>query len=214
MSNMRQLGTAFQMYFQDNDMMSIWDTDWDHYTVDPDNPRPWTWSGWLQPYIKNESIFRCPSHGIPTNKTWYSQPYDLNLEYSGKSYGISVYGAVVQTANYGARWMVDSLKFPAERIMVYEVKDNQGSGWGDNGWWVYGSGEPEGGDEGRRLAFRHTEGMNCLHFDGHVKYYRKDYLQNMMDATKTYRARGAGDCQYDFYRKVYYPWTIDMSCVS
>lgn len=215
LSNLRQIGTAFQMYFQDYDYASIRDTDWTGW--DGGNRYPFCWNGWLQPYIKNEAIFRCPSHGLPNFGSWGQEPYDPNYEYAGKSYGISVYGAVVsiplQLPNMPIQpWMVDSLKYPAERILVYEVKDFQGSGWGDNAWWVYGSGQPDGGDEGRRLAFRHNSGMNVLLFDGHVKWWKKDALQNLMDATKTPRARGAGDCKHQFYRVVYYPWSADMSC--
>lgn len=210
LSNMRQMGTAFQMYWQDYDYASIRDTDWTY--------RPqYCWNGWLQPYIKNEDIFRCPSHGLPRGKTWFANPYDSNLEYRGKSYGISVYGAVVSQPLQQnlppnsplQSWQVDTLKFPAERILLYETVANDGSGWGDNAWWVFDS--PTGG-EFKRLAFRHNDGMNTLHFDGHAKWYKKDYLQNIMDSSKTPRARGAGDCKYAFYRLIYYTWSADMSC--
>jgi prepilin-type N-terminal cleavage/methylation domain-containing protein/prepilin-type processing-associated H-X9-DG protein len=216
MSNVRQIGTAFQMYMQDYDYMSIRDTDW---TGGPDY---WCWNGWMQPYIKNEQMFRCPSHGLPGNRGWRTAPYDANLEYRQKSYGISVYGAVVcqpcQPTNPppGAplvSWLTEALKFPAERILLYEVVANDGSGWGDNAWWVY-DGDPDvlpanQALETRRLAFRHNNGMNNLFFDGHVKFHTKRYLIDMMKAP---RARGADDCKYEFYRKVYYPWSSDMSC--
>jgi len=53
--------------------------------------------------------------------------------------------------------------------------------------------------------------MNCIHMDGHVKYYTKQFLQNLMDATKTPRQRGPGESQHPFYRMIYYPWSSDMS---
>src|SRR5438046_8608272 len=49
-SNMRQIGTAFQMYFQDYDYTSIRDNYWDV------NAYPHTWSGLLRPYIKSEQL--------------------------------------------------------------------------------------------------------------------------------------------------------------
>jgi prepilin-type N-terminal cleavage/methylation domain-containing protein/prepilin-type processing-associated H-X9-DG protein len=211
LSNMRQMGTAFQMYWQDYDYASIRDTTWE-----PNQNGGWCWNGWLQPYIKNEQIFMCPSHGIPRNRSWFSTPYDENLEYRGKSYGISVYGAVVSTAIQPASgpivsWNVETLKYPAERILIYEVVANDGTGWGDNAWWVY---DGVTGPETRRLAFRHNDGMNTIFFDGHVKWHKKDFLLNMMDSTKTPRPRGPGDCRYQFYRMVYYPWSADMSCMD
>jgi prepilin-type N-terminal cleavage/methylation domain-containing protein/prepilin-type processing-associated H-X9-DG protein len=211
LSNVKQIGLAFLQYWSDYDYASVRDTSWE-----PVN-NGYCWNGWLQPYIKNQQIFRCPSHGLPNNTSWFAEPYDANMEYRGKSYGISVYGAVtcIPLANAAPpgtplpSWNVESLKYPAERILIYEVVANDGSGWGDNAWWVY---DGVTGNETKRLAFRHNEGMNTLHFDGHAKWYKRDYLLNMMDATKTPRPRGPGDCKYQFYKTVYYPWSSDMSC--
>ncbi|HVK06228.1 MAG TPA: prepilin-type N-terminal cleavage/methylation domain-containing protein [Armatimonadaceae bacterium] len=214
LSNLRQQGTAFQMYFQDYDGSSIRDTSWT-----PTQQGGWCWNGWVQPYVKSEQLFYCPSHGLPQDRSWFSNPYDSNLEYRGKSYGISVYGAVVSQPLVAQAapgepipsWNVDRLKFPAERILLYEVVANDGTGWGDNAWWVY---DGATGPETKRLAFRHNEGMNVLFFDGHSKWLKKDFLLNLMDASKTPRARGAGDCQYQYYRMIYYTWSEDMSCLD
>src|SRR3954470_20319449 len=64
LSNMRQIGTAFQMYWQDYDYASVRDTTWE-----PNQNGGWCWNGWLQPYIKNENLFTCPSHGLPRNRS-------------------------------------------------------------------------------------------------------------------------------------------------
>ncbi len=207
LSNMKQIGLAMMMYLQDYDYTSMRDTFW---TFD----RPgYCWNGMLQPYVKNKGIFKCPSHGLPANALDWdnTQNYDPWLEYRGKSYGISVYGIVQCVVTPDGTWNTETLKYPAERIAFYEVKANDGSGWGDNAWWVYQSGQPDGGPEGQRLAFRHNDGMNTIHMDGHAKYYTKQFLQNLMDATKTPRRRGPGESQYLFYRMIYYPWSPDMS---
>jgi prepilin-type N-terminal cleavage/methylation domain-containing protein len=54
MSNAKQLGTAAYMYTQDYDEQIVPAT---NYSTDP----PLIWASVLQPYIKNEGIFICPS---------------------------------------------------------------------------------------------------------------------------------------------------------
>src|SRR6266513_2903170 len=62
LSNMKQLGTAFQMYLQDYDEMVL-----PRYQACPSTgpaatPNiPTLWSNTIQPYIKNKQIMICPS---------------------------------------------------------------------------------------------------------------------------------------------------------
>ena len=74
LSNLKQLGTASQMYVQDYDEMypcNSWDTP-PIGTADTDAKDPaymsayhWVWR--LMPYIKNKQIFVCPSDPDPKN---------------------------------------------------------------------------------------------------------------------------------------------------
>ncbi len=224
MSNMKQIGLALRFYWDDWDGMSIKDTDWSF----PSGPVyiPFTWSGWIQPYIKSEGLWKAPGHALAA-ESWTILPQNPDLEYANKSYGISVYGHVQCVATAGSypdglgRHNVDGIKNPSDRIVVYEVRNNMGGPGGDNAWWV-----PQNDWETRydvytgdnaeinRLAFRYNDGMNTLRVDTSVKFRKKTDLLNMMDSNKTPRARGAGDCKYTFYREVYYPWSADMSCTD
>lgn len=207
MSDMHQRGMGLFLYLQDYHYTSIMDTFWSF-----DQPG-YCWNGMLYPYVRNARAFVCPAHKLPDNTLDWTNPtrWSPILEYRGKSYGINVYGIAKCQATPDGLWYTLKLRYPAERIAFFEVQANDGSGWGDNGWWVYESGVPDGGSEGKRLAFRHSEGMNCVHMDGHAKYHSKRFLQNLMDATKTPRKRGRGESQYLFYRMIYYPWSPDMS---
>lgn len=207
MSNMHQLGTGLLLYLQDYNYTSIRDTFWTF-----DHPG-YCWNGMLLPYLKEPKVLRCPSHGLPPDAlNWAdTRRYNPLLEWRGKSYGINVYGIVHCLATQDNMWYTVKLRFPAERIAFFEVQANDGSGWGDNAWWVYQSGEPDGGNEGKRLSFRHYDGMNCVHMDGHAKYYTKRFLQDLMDIYKTPRKRGPGESLHPFYRMIYYPWSADMS---
>jgi prepilin-type N-terminal cleavage/methylation domain-containing protein/prepilin-type processing-associated H-X9-DG protein len=64
LSNLRQLGTAFFMYTQDYDEMAIRT----FYGSSPSNTRC-SWPVFVQPYIKNFAIFRCPSAPNDLGKT-------------------------------------------------------------------------------------------------------------------------------------------------
>jgi prepilin-type N-terminal cleavage/methylation domain-containing protein len=219
LSNVKQLGLSYQMYINDWDDGAIPDTDWTFPTGN--TYVPFTWAGWMMPYIKSEALFKAPGHQLAA-ESWTKTPQNPDLEYANKSYGISVYGAVVANGQVGG-WKVSSLKHPSERILLYGVRNNLGQPGGDNGWWVAeaggydnyakldGSGNPIA-PEISRLAFRYNDSMNVVRFDGSAKNRKKNDLLSLMDSTKTPRARGAGDCQYRFYREIYYTWSSDMSC--
>jgi prepilin-type processing-associated H-X9-DG protein len=56
LSNMKQIGTGTMMYVQDYD-----ETYPLRYTAARINGRQTTWKDMVQPYIKNEQVYRCPS---------------------------------------------------------------------------------------------------------------------------------------------------------
>jgi prepilin-type N-terminal cleavage/methylation domain-containing protein len=223
LSNVKQIGLGYQMYANDVDDSAVFDVNWDQYykcsatygTPCTTNEGPVTWAGLMQPYIKSEGLFRAPGHTL-ASKNWSDLPQNTDLEYANKSYGISVYGAVVANGQFG--WKISSLKHPSERIMLYEVRNNQGGPGGDNGWWVTGTepmrtyGDFAANPEINRLAFRYNDSMNVVRFDGSAKNRKKNDLLSIMDITRTPRQRGPGDCQYKFYREIYYTWSSDMSC--
>ncbi|HVL38777.1 MAG TPA: prepilin-type N-terminal cleavage/methylation domain-containing protein [Fimbriimonadaceae bacterium] len=208
LSNMKQLGLALRMYWDEWDGMSIRDTDWTF----PNGATyvPFTWSGWIMPYIKSEGLFKAPGHSLAAG-SWTATPQNPDLEYANKSYGISVYGHVVSTAIQTGGpiipWNVDSHKNPSERIVVYEVKNFTGGPGGDNAWWVPGANRQD--NEYKRLRFSYNQGMNTLRMDTSARYRSENDLDGVFRAP---RAREAGDCRYKFYREIYYPWSADMSC--
>lgn len=71
LSNMRQLATAVQMYAQDHDEAFV-------YTANYDLPTPGRpiWTSLVQPYVKNEGVFRCPSaSGDAYTPDWNNRGY-------------------------------------------------------------------------------------------------------------------------------------------
>ncbi len=71
LSNMRQLSLAFLMYAQDYDEALVPTV---NYAVAP--PARPIWSAVLQPYVKNEGIFNCPSaSGVAYPKDWDNRKF-------------------------------------------------------------------------------------------------------------------------------------------
>src|SRR5687767_7475687 len=58
-SNLKQIGLAYHMYAQDHDEAIVPGANHNARYKETD-PRCW-WYGLLEPYVKNEGVFRCPS---------------------------------------------------------------------------------------------------------------------------------------------------------
>jgi len=94
LSNMKQVGTAFQMYTQDYDENMVPY----RYAVDPASnggaPRVW-WAKMLDPYNKSWAIYQCPSAPDPKGifsggqfAWWYNQQRFTNIGYNYLGLGI------------------------------------------------------------------------------------------------------------------------------
>ena len=186
MSNMRQTGLAVNMYLQD----------WDEHTCKTHHDLGagetiadlYTWYQPLQPYIKNGSIFRCPSMNdtptvFPTGITlanWntYRTDYLINGFFS---HGIGI----------------AAISSPAEQIMIAERHSGIAffdyHPWAsapDNNWergFLDGSGYKIGDPSSDTQLLdptnigRHSQGSNYDFADGHVKWLR---FAATLDSTK------------------------------
>lgn len=149
LSNLRQIGTASQMYVQDYDGLWMWGFipgvtgDW----IDPmDDPRmqPNWWSQ-LMPYIKNDGLWICPS---AVNGAWYRRDHKNTSYY----------------ANWWIIWsgQADSdIRAPAGCPTFVDA----GETW--SGTWSQEACEPWP----RPL---HNNGLNAVFADGHAKWTTRD----------------------------------------
>jgi len=96
-ANVRQLGTAFQMYAQDYDeTLPMAGYRGAAGLTQPDNHGAWRWPWLVQPYVKSMQMALCPSDG-----TSYSDPQSGNYrDPNGKYYGY-LWGLL---PNYGYNW--------------------------------------------------------------------------------------------------------------
>ena len=167
MSNCKQMGLATMMYVQDYDETFMWQP-WPGSTpstpwMDPYLNIPQPTLGFydiLQPYIKNQGLFSCPSNTDP----YYSGDYPLNYKVNyGDNELLFTYKPITEatlqtpadTAMYGDADLVWAT------FIGYEVQDPDGQFrryWlrSDQKTWIYGT--P-----------RHFNGINAVFCDGHAK---------------------------------------------
>lgn len=151
LSNLKQVGLALKSYCQDYD-----ETNCRAYYGGPVVLR---WHQALQPYVRNTNLFRCASSGQALD------PYSgLYMSYGMNSFNFS--SGVYPTFWYG----------PADA----EIGDTSGT------IWVTDSTHPTDPAQGSyyvgggavfaepvvRVAYRHNDGFNALHYDGHAKWLR------------------------------------------
>ena len=133
-SNLKQIGLAFIQYAQD---------------ADEHAPPISNWTQLLQPYLKSEEIFHCPS--AEGNKSGATDYY-LNAQLAG------------------ADKKLGSNAKSSFTILCGEGADDQNASYNlsrlPNGWRT---------DE-NSPAWRHLEGANYLFADGHVKWHRAEQI--------------------------------------
>jgi prepilin-type N-terminal cleavage/methylation domain-containing protein/prepilin-type processing-associated H-X9-DG protein len=154
LSNLKQLGTALQMYVQDYDSMTPPHND-------DDGSDGWRWFQFplrLLPYTKNTQILRCPS-----DQGWTEPAVGATGRWS--SYPVSTAVPVKSDAQFDD---------PSNTIVLF---DGQEADLGVE----YDSARPDHPDYGHIDAYyRHNDGMNVNFYDGHSKWYKPANLDTPM----------------------------------
>ena len=157
MSNMRQLGLAFGMYYEDHHRMP-----WDDLTINglPEGSAPtWTWRLMILPYINNTQIFVCPTAPRLNqfDGTWPDYDQDAGSAISHVHWDNDL-GTNAEPPP--GRTMHEILT-PSETILLTDFTGNYVIS-------AYGTQE-HGYVRTDDAARRHNDGANYLFCDGHVK---------------------------------------------
>jgi len=162
LSNLRQQGTAIQMYAQDFDELL------------PQGSRTigvnaWRWMHQTYPYVKNAGVYKCPSNPIPAGG------WDPNLYGNAGSYGYNAYFLNNQSLAGVAK--------PSDTLAVLETPGGTSSGnrfrarpdVPAGSTWVgapWNSATPWNINESR-VAYLHQEQSNAVFLDGHAKAMKR-----------------------------------------
>ncbi|OGV64541.1 MAG: hypothetical protein A3K19_01250 [Lentisphaerae bacterium RIFOXYB12_FULL_65_16] len=184
--NIRQLGAALQLYTDDNgEVFPPFGMEYHKNGGGPADNR-W-WNDVLKPYVSNNlDVFKCPSD--PKITTAYGVNYDTN-DYGGFRYGYLDPPGVFKpsrTWKQIGQPAEDLAITDATRIYVYNLKtwvpvlnlDGDDLADSHDGVWNDGAGPMFNGGAPRR----HSNGSNCLFFDGHTEWvmYRQWYAKLAM----------------------------------
>ena len=154
-SNLKQQGTATQMYAQDYDEtlpMNI-------YLKDPGKRVAWTLFDELFTYEKNTQILQCPTDptaiDMPDRMKELNLQADTAIEYASYAYNKIVFGdggaGVLGTRPVQS---LAAIQFPADQPILYD-------GWFCGGLSFFNP-----------ISARHHEGVNVNYLDGHTKRYK------------------------------------------
>jgi prepilin-type N-terminal cleavage/methylation domain-containing protein/prepilin-type processing-associated H-X9-DG protein len=160
LSNLKQLGVGMLMYAQDYDEQAVpWNlrdrnrNQYDQFKVSL------SWDRLIQPYIKNNALFACPSDSGSTRPV------------------LPGHGLVVRSYTYpgsiGGGWCpwsppraMAAIPMPSITVVLLE-RDNCGQPPGKGEWeWCSVN------DNASEMAWRHHEQSNVLYADGHAKNIR------------------------------------------
>jgi prepilin-type N-terminal cleavage/methylation domain-containing protein len=179
-SNCRQIGLALMMYAQDYDDTLVMR----YYGTDPVAKRDITWKDAMAPYLKNETIYRCPSNPR-------AQTPDYGKKYAG---GYAMYLPDQNLANLIGNGMAypqpqAGVANPADSLIILEHSFQ----WADTGpYLAYNEPAkdaaalkgPSEWNSGHDVA-----GGNMIFLDGHAKYQK---------LSKTFDVRGDSLNQWRF----------------
>ena len=180
-SNLKQIGIAMAMYRNDYDEKPV--PNWSGLSVDKwgNGPGRIWWQGLLMPYVKNIQIFACPSFSDPHfygETEPYPTPTDSVYRFHA-GYGINWYETIASDRGMWARISDADVQSVAKKIVVLESSNvvggpNPGLGSGyDYSTWLTTTLQPGGAWWGQP---RHSDGMNVLYYDGHVKWMKPNNM--------------------------------------
>ncbi len=172
LSNMRQIGTAFQIYTQDYDETLPNSTDgtpgasvhgaWNYYKTFPANISPGSYDvtqGGLYPYVKNSQIYICPSDGEGRR--------------SGNSYAANSCVFQGSAAGFETGKPLAAFESPASFMLLGEEASpnefltNVSNASTDDGYMLYVL---------NIFSPRHSDGSNLNFVDGHSKWFRPEKI--------------------------------------
>ena len=186
LSNVKQIGTAFAMYLQDYDesfMPTVTERQAPASVPDTADARAqYSYRMVIQPYVKNQQIFKCPSaYPWPALAAgnWYPTDYgchlnEANIDPTGNAPHKADYQDVNKLADFGFNdtTPLASITFPAQFIVVADAGRTSDTSPSRGGMYP----QPWEFDVTTQSRFipRHAGGGNVGFGDGHAKWVKPE----------------------------------------
>jgi prepilin-type N-terminal cleavage/methylation domain-containing protein/prepilin-type processing-associated H-X9-DG protein len=152
-SNVRQITLGIKQYVQDYDEKFPLDT------VDTTNGNPYGWADAIQPYVKNEQVFQCPSDSASANAG--TSPVGSGTDYTDYFYNKNLSMQGESVLSYIANTVLAGDAAPgAANLALNGCLNNTTCGDAPNTPATL------------TAAQRHLDGANYSFADGHVKWLK------------------------------------------
>jgi prepilin-type N-terminal cleavage/methylation domain-containing protein/prepilin-type processing-associated H-X9-DG protein len=193
MSNLKQLGTAAVMYQQDYDGRFVPNFLYNGGTSAAGGPLFW-WYDMLQPYMKSDPLYTCPSDGAPGSYNFQRPPgrpnplrfsYDINaIQGTTDTGGIQSSGSVAYTGifgpsqSFGVALSDAEIEEPADTIFCIDSANSQPEIRLVERTDVLGDRNPTPSlRPNGYVGKRHNSGANITFCDGHTKWQTRTTLR-------------------------------------
>ncbi len=165
LSNLKQLGGAFQSYIADTGgFIPTWCLIYNNPGSAPSNPNDpgsLTWDAVLMPYMQNSDIIKCRAN--PNGR-------------SARAFAMAQYTQKRVDGVVGTGWSAlrgvyqDEIPAPTRTVLLFEKGANLPTTWGDALGQNVRQSHSSSGQPGYSEAMFHFDGKNFLYLDGHAKF--------------------------------------------
>ena len=191
LSNVKQIGTALQLYVDDYDEtlppMNLWGASFSGLTGYPTQElaytqnnqfgwNAWSWMDSIFPYVKNVNMFVCPS--FTQTNSHLKNSNNTARKCPGYGYNTYLYRTSTNSAvNYGVERVISLTELKQTAHMVFAAdtayQTSSSAEWSP----LAKEARPEFmmclSDASWTSAIRHNKGANFVMADGHAKYYKE-----------------------------------------
>ncbi len=177
LSNLKQLGSAIQMYVQDTGgFIPTWCISRNNPANPPGDttaPGQITWDASIMAYMKNSEIVKCASNPNTNGKR-------------ARAYSIAQYTQRPVSGSPSTAWVplrgcyIDEIPAPSQTVLLFEKGAHLPTAWGDalgqNVWETTNHKQteaPPGDGDNWSEAMYHFDGKCILYVDGHAKFSQR-----------------------------------------
>jgi prepilin-type N-terminal cleavage/methylation domain-containing protein/prepilin-type processing-associated H-X9-DG protein len=180
LSNMRQISMALTMYRSDHDETQPESSPDPNLNALDTCEYSYTWRACILPYAKNGQIFVCPT--APTRNGFVTDGIRAPLQPKADFCSTGGYGCLEAYASMGIgsfpttgspRIYEASVQDYAGTIAVLETAGPLGADRGPEVYWPDIASQPA---DISWMARRHAEGLNCIFWDGHTKWMKREQI--------------------------------------